>query len=109
MRKQILDVSNLVEAIENNMISIVSVKPRSKASIDITERDPVTPEKFTESIQFLNKTIFKDAIDFSYEFTGKNSVLIEYAIKNPYFDECFYVECVISDDVSIDEVDKKLR
>ena len=109
MRKRILDVSNLVEAIENKMVSIVSVENKTKISVDITETDQITPEKFAESIQLLNKTIFKDAIDFSYEFTGKNSVLIECTMKNLYFDEHIYAECVIANGISVDDVNKKFR
>lgn len=109
MSRRILDVSNLVEAIENNMISIVSVENKTKISVDITETNQITPEKFAESIQLLNKTIFKDAIDFSYEFTGKNSVLIECTMKNLYFDEHIYAECVIANGISIDDVEKKFR
>ena len=109
MNRRILDVSNLVEAIENNMISIVSVENKTKISVDITETNQITPEKFAESIQLLNKTIFKDAIDFSYEFTGKNSVLIECTMKNLYFDEHIYAECVIANGISIDDVEKKFR
>ena len=73
MSKQIVDISNLVDAIENNMISVVSVENKTKISIDITETNQITPEKFTESIKLLNKTLFKDAIYFFYEFTGKNN------------------------------------
>lgn len=109
MGRRILDVSNLVEAIENNMISIVGVENKTKISIDIIETDQVTPEKFIESIQFLNKTIFKDAIDFFYEFKGKNNVLIECGMKNIYMEEYYRVECVTCDGISIDDVDKKFK
>ena len=109
MNKRILDISNLVEAIENKMISVVSVENKTKFSADITETDNVTPEKFLESIQFLNETIFKNGIDFFYEFAGRNGVHIESAMKNPYLDEYFYVECVIMNGFSIDDVDKKLK
>ena len=54
MSKQIVDISNLVDAIENNMISVVSVENKTKISIDITETNQITPEKFTESIKLLN-------------------------------------------------------
>ncbi len=91
MRKRILDVSNLVEAIENKMVSIFSVENETKFSADITETSQITPEKFIESIQFLNKTIFKDAIDFYYEFTRKNNVLIECGMKNIYIWKNFIV------------------
>lgn len=109
MSKRIVDVSNLVEAIENNMISIVSVENKTKISVDITETNPITSEKFIESVQLLNKTIFKDAIDFFYEFTDTNSILIECGMKNIYMEEDYRVECVISDGISIDDVNKKFR
>ncbi len=110
MSRRILDVSNLVEAIEKGMISVASVENKVKARRDITETDNVSPEKFIKSLQYLNEAkLFRNGIDFYYEFTGKNGVHIESAMKNPYLDEYFYVECVIKDGFSIDEVDKKLR
>lgn len=101
--------ANLVEAIENKMISIDSVECNTKFSADITETSQITPEKFIESIQLLNKTIFKDAIDFYYEFTGANSILIECGMKNQFMEEYYRVECSVCDGISAKEVDKKLR
>ena len=109
MSRRITDVSNLVEAIENKMISVNSVECKTKLSADMTETNQITPEKFIESIQFLNETIFKDAIDFFYEFTDKNSVLIECGMKNIYMEEYYCVERIISDGISIDDVNKKFR
>ena len=110
MSRRILDVSNLVEAIEKGMISVVSVENKVKACSDIAETDNVTPEKFIESLQYLNEAkLFKNGIDFFYEFTGRNGVHIESAMKNPYLDEYFYVECVIKDGFSIYDVDKKFK
>lgn len=109
MRRQITDISNLVEAIESNMISIVSVKNKTKISSDITETNLITSEKFIESVRFLNKTIFKDAIDFFYEFTDTNNILIECGMKNIYMEEYYRVKCSVCDGVSAKEVDKKLR
>lgn len=110
MSRRILDVSNLVELIENGTITVVSVENKVKACSDITETDDVTPEKFIESLQYLNEAkLFRNGIDFFYEFTGKNAIYIECAMKNPYLDEYFYVECVIKDGFSIDDVDKKFK
>ena len=110
MSRRIL-LSDLIEVIENKMISIDSVECNIKFSADITETSQITPEKFIESIQFFNKTIFKDAIDFYYEFTGKNSVLIECRMRNQFMEEYYRVECSISicEGVSKKEVDAKLR
>ena len=54
MSRRILDVSNLVELIEKGTITVTKVENKIKACSDITEKDDVTPEKFIESIQFLN-------------------------------------------------------
>lgn len=109
MSRRILLLSDLIEVIENKMISIDSVECNIKFSADITETNQITPERFIESIQFLNKTIFKDAIDFYYEFTGKNSVLIECGMKNIFMEEYYRVECSVGNGVSTDDVNKKFR
>lgn len=110
MNRRILDITNLVEAIENKIISVVSVENKVKTCEDITQTENVTPEEFVESLQYLNEAkLFRNGIDFYYEFTGKNGIHIESAMKNPYLDEYFYVECVIKDGFSIDDVDKKFR
>lgn len=108
--KRITQLSNLVEAIENEMVSIVNVENKTKASADITVTDQVTPDKFIESIQFLNEsTLFRNGIDFYYEFTGKNDIQIECGMKNRYLDEYFCVDCVIQAGFSVDDVDAKFR
>lgn len=108
MSRRILDISNLVETIENGMISIVGVENKVKACSDITETDKVTPEKFIESLQYLNEAkLFRNGIDFYYEFSGRNGVHIECAMKNPYLDEYLDVDCVIQDGITIGDVDKK--
>lgn len=110
MSRRILNVSNFVEAIEKGMISVASVENKIKACSDITETDNVTPEKFIESLQYLNEAkLFRNGIDFYYDFPGRNGVHIECAMKNPYLDECFYVECTINDGFSIDDVNKKFK
>ena len=62
-----------------------------------------------ESIQFMNETIFKDAIDFFYEFTDTSNILIECGMKNIYMEEYYRVECSVGNGVSAKEIDKKLR
>lgn len=110
MSRRILELSNLVDLVENGTISIVSVESKAKAFGDIPETDNVTPEKFIESIQYLNEaTLFRNAIDFYYRFTGRNGIYIESGMKNPYLNEYFYIDGVILDGISIDDVDKKLR
>ena len=110
MSRRILDVSNLVEAIEYKMISIVSVENKVKACSEITETDNVTPETFIESLQYLNEAkLFRNGVDFFYEFSGKDEIYIDCAMKNPYLDEYFYLKCEIKDGFSIDDVDNKFK
>lgn len=109
MSRRILLLSDLIEAIQNKMISIDSVECKTKFSGDITKTNKITPEKFVESIQFLNETIFKDAVDSIYEFTGINSILVECGMKNQFMEEYYRVECSVCDGVSAKEVDKKFK
>ena len=110
MRKQITQLSNLIEALETKMISIASVQSKTKLSTDITAVDQVTPDQFVESIQFLDEALlFRNGIDFYYEFTGKNGIQIECGMKNKYLDEYFYVDCAIQDGFTADDVDAKFR
>lgn len=110
MSRRILDVSNLVELIEKGTIIVTEVENKIKACSDITETENVTPEKFIESLQYLNEAkLFRNGIDFYYEFPSKNNVHMKCGLKNPFLDEYFYVECVIMDGFTVDEIDKKLK
>ena len=110
MRKQIAQLSNLIEALETKMLSISSVEVKTKSSADITATDQVTPDIFIESIEFLNEAVlFKEGIDFYYEFTGNNSIQIEAGMKNKYLNEYYYVDCVIQDGFSADDIEVKFR
>ncbi len=110
MSRRIASISNLLELLENNTLTITSVQCKTKAFADITETDNVTPTDFLESLEYLNESkLFKDAVDFCYEFTGKNSIRIESGMKNLYMDEYFYIDCVIKDGVSTDDIETKLR
>ncbi len=110
MSRQIANISNLLELIENNIVTIINVQCKRKAFADITETDNVTPTDFIESLEYLNESkLFKDAVDFFYEFTGKNSIRLECGMKNLYMDEYFYADCVIKDGISVKDIEAKLR
>lgn len=110
MRRQITQLSNLVTAIESGMLSITNVECKTKASVDITVTDQVTPDIFVESIQYLNESIlFRNSVDFYYEFVGDNSIRLECGMKNRYLDEYYYVDCAIQDGFSADDVEAKFR
>lgn len=109
MSRRILILSDLIEVIENKMISVNSVEYKTKLSANITKTNQITPKKFIESIQFMNETIFKDAIDFFYEVTGTNNIIIECGMKNQFMEEYYRVVCSVCDGVSAKEVNKMLR
>ena len=110
MHKRIIELSNLVEAIESGMISVVNIESKTKASVDITVTDQITPDKFIDSIQYLNQSmLFKNSVDFYYEFTGRNGLHIDCGMNNRYLDEYFCVDCVIQDGFSVDDIDTKFR
>ncbi len=109
MSRRILLLSDLIEVIERKMISVDEIECNTKFSGDITETDQIIPEKFIESIRFFNETIFRDSVDFFYEFTGANSILIECGMKNQFMEEYYCITCSVCDGISAKEVDKKLR
>ncbi len=110
MGKRIANISNLLELIKNNILILTSVQCKTKAFADIAETENVTPSDFFESLEYLNESkLFKDGIDFYYEFSGNNNIRIECGLKNPYLDECFYADCALKDGISVKDVESKLR
>ncbi len=110
MSKRIADISNLLELLENNTLKLTNVQCKTKAFADITETDNVTPTDFIESLEYLNESkLFKDAVDFCYEFTGRNGIRVECGMKNLYMDEYFYADCVIQNGTSIKDIESNLR
>lgn len=108
MSKQV-QVSNLVEAIKSEMISVTSAESKTKISTDITDTNQIEPVRFIESIELLNETIFGNSIDFFYEFTGQHTVSIKCKLKNIYMEDCFLAECSIRNGITREEVDAKFR
>jgi len=110
MGKRIANISNLLELLENNTLTLTNVQCKTKAFADITEAANVTPTDFLESLEYLNESkLFKDAVDFCFEFTGRNSVRIKCGMQNAFLDEYFYADCVIKDGASIEDIESKLR
>ena len=109
LMKRITMLPNLVELIENEIITVCKVKSDTTIAADITETETIEPYDFVDSILYLNEAkLFRDAVDFFYEF--KNDRLIhEVGMKNPYMDEKYIAECSIKDEVSNKDVEEKLR
>lgn len=108
MSKQV-QVSNLVEAIKTGMILVTRAECKTRISTDITDVNQIEPERFIESIDLLNKTIFGNSIDFFYEFTGEHTVSIKCKIQNIYMEDCFLAECSIKNETTSEEVNAKFR
>ena len=109
MSQRIARLSNLIEAISEKTITITKIKSELKACSDTKEIMNATPDEFVESLEFLNETMFKDAVDFYFEFVGDNIVRIKSGHKNAYMDNIYTVDCVIQSDVSTDSLEKLLR
>lgn len=110
MSKRIINLSNLIESIKNKTITIEKVICQSMADTKRTETDDIDSEAFVEALEFLNEsTLFKDAVDFYYEFNGKKQLIVRCGFKNPYMTECYTVNCSIKDGVSYKEIDTKFR
>lgn len=107
--KRIVKLSNLVELIENGIITVCKVKNNITIADDVTETKGIEPSNFKESIQYMNKAkLFRDAVDFFYEFTN-GKLIFEVGIKNPYMKEKYIAECRIKEKMSSQEIEKKLR
>ena len=107
--KRITMLSNLVELIENKVITVCKVKSDTTIAADVTETGTIEQNNFVESIQYLNEAkLFRDAVDFFYEFTN-GRLILEVGMKNPYMDEKYIAECNIKDEVSNKDIEEKLR
>lgn len=110
MQKRITQLSNLIEAIHSGMITINNVRSDTKLCTETKDVYTLTAEKFMDSIEFLNETVFKDAVDFYYDFAEDNTILrIECGLKNAYMGEVFYADCEIAAGVSKIDLEKLLR
>lgn len=102
-------LSNFVELIKSETITIETVKNHVTASFDLTEVQDINPIDFVESIQFLNEAkYFRDAVDFFYEFKD-GKLFLDIGLKNPYMGQKYITVCSIKDDVAVKEIDAKLR
>lgn len=108
MSKQV-QLSDLVESIKTGLISVIRAESKTKISTDITDINQIEPEKFIESIDLLNKTIFGNSIDFFYEFIGEHTVSIKCKMQNIYMADCFYAECSLENGITTEEVDAKFK
>ena len=110
MNKRIIDLSKLIAYIKDKTITIEKVICQSMADTKRTESDDIDSEAFVEALEFLNEsTLFKDAVDFYYEFNGKKQLIVRCGFKNPYMLECYTVNCNVKDGVSYKEIDTTFR
>jgi len=109
MRRQITNISNLLQLIENNTLAVSDVRCELTIASDVTEPYEVTPTDFIDSIKHLNQSkLFKDAVDFAYEWKN-GELVINAGYKNLYMKEVFVVQCTLKDGISTSFVESKLR
>lgn len=107
--KRITMLSNLVELIENESVKACKVKSDTTIVADVTETETIEPNDFVESIQYLNEAkLFRDAVDFFYEFTN-GRLILEVGMKSSYMNDKYIAECNIKDEISNKDIEEKLR
>lgn len=110
VKRRITELSNLLELIESNIITVENIRNETTVSVALTETYSIKPTDFVESMQYLNEAkLFRGGIDFFYEFTCDGILVITVGMKNPYMQEVYIAECSVKDGVSINDVDAKLR
>ncbi len=109
MSKRIADISNLLELIEDAILTISNVRCELTIASDVTEPYEVTPTDYIESMEYLNESkLFKDAVDFAYEWKN-GELVINTGYKNLYMKEVFVAQCTLKDGISVKDIETKLR
>lgn len=97
---------NLQKAINNNLITVKSVKVESK---DDHESKTITAEQFKNDLDFyLESGIFADSIDFKYELSG-NDLKVYIGNMSSYCNVCITVEMVVNDGVDKNDLENVIR
>lgn len=98
--------SNLQKAINNNLITVKSVKVESK---DDHETKTITSDQFKNDLDFyMESGIFADSLDFSYAlFDAELTIYI--GNLSCYCDKCITVELIVNDNVSKNDLENILK
>lgn len=97
---------NLQKAINDNLVTVKSVKVESK---DDHETKTITPEQFKNDLDFyMESGIFADTIDFKYEINGDN-LTVYIGNMSSFCDLCITVNLLVNDGVDAKDLKKALR
>ena len=97
---------NLQKAINDNLVSIISAKSKSK---DDNSEQIIPAEQFKNDLDFyMESGIFADTIDFKYEINGNNLTVYIGNMSN-FCDLCITVDLIVNDGVDAKEFEKIFR
>lgn len=98
--------ANLQVAINNNLITVKSVKVESK---DDHEMRTITADQFKNDLDFyIESGIFADSIDFKYVLHG-NDLTVYAGNMSSFCSVCITVGLMVNDNVSKDDLEKIIR
>ena len=98
--------SNLQKAINDNLVSIISAKSRSK---DGDSEKIITKDQFKDNLDFyMESGIFADTLDFKY-MIHENNLTVDIGFMSSFCDKCITVDLLINDGVDVKDFEKVFR
>lgn len=103
MSKRTTFSKNILKAITENLVSVVAVYINHP---DMEETLDIEPEKFISDLQHYNSSgIFAETVDFKYEITGKESLIVSCNNLCPAYYACdLYVHLKLTENSNIEDV-----
>lgn len=96
---------NLQRVLLDNLATIDSVKLQSKEGG--TEKS-ISPEQFKSDLDFyMESGIFANSLDFKYEYTGENTIIVKIGNLSCYCDNCITVNLAVND--NFENLEKYLK
>lgn len=106
MNRNITSPDNLLKAINGEMITVTNAELHYDND---RHTESILPEDFVYDLgHYVKSGVFSDSIDFQYKKTGKENLIV-YADDMSYLCSCnLTVRLHVNDNVSIDDVERKL-
>ena len=97
---------NLQKAINDNLVSIISAKSKSK---DDNSEQIIPAEQFKNDLDFYAESgVFADTLDFKYMIHG-NNLTVDIGFMSSFCDKCITVDLLINDGVSKEDLENVIR
>lgn len=97
---------NLQKAINDNLLTVISAKSKSK---DDHSEKVIPAEQFKSDLDFyMESGIFADSLDFKYEING-NNLTVDIGFMSSFCDSCITVELLLNDGVSKEDLEKIIK